>query len=371
MTHSLKHPSDLLRLAHDSSPSARMELISALDSFLRDTASTVYPAALLTDIFTALIVEADPAFRAKLAEKLALSPSVPKEFLRDLAVADLDLAAPVLRYSQSFSDQELVEIVGLTGENHHVAVADRQALNEAVADALVMTGSIAVMETVLKNSGAVLSQKATALATEAARLNAVLQAPLLKRPEIRADQAASLYWCVAQELRREILSRHGVTSGQIEEGFTKLLQDLMAPGRLDPMNDQAMATFANWLYNRRPLNASFMIQILRLRHFRLFIFLIARATGLPPAAVETVINVSGGRTLAVLGHVLGIERAAFVSIFLLSRGARGGDQVVPPGEVHKALATYERLNPSMAGRVFDSWKNNPDMLIRFAERQAV
>ena len=233
-----------------------------------------------------------------------------------------------------------------------------------MADALVTTGDIRVMQLVAENLGAQLTQKAVEVLVDAARFAAPLRDPVMKRPELTMEAANRLYWWVSQDLRRYALKRFGLNAGQIDESLGKTIEAILGYYALEKSNDIMMQQVAEWLAEREVLTVRVLPQVLRLGHFRLFNILLSRLTGLDVPLVDAVVAETGGRWLAVVCRALGIDKAGFVSLFLLARGARAGDQIVHPRELSYALAAYDRLTVNLAKDLLASWKRDPSYLLK-------
>jgi hypothetical protein len=85
-------------------------------------------------------------------------------------------------------------------------------------------------------------------------------------------------------------------------------------------------------------------------------------TNLNLTLIDSIVAETGGRGLAVICRSLGIDKPGFVSIFLLSRGARPGDQIVHPRELSFALSSFDRLSINLAQDLLYSWKQDPSYL---------
>ena len=186
----------------------------------------------------------------------------------------------------------------------------------------------------------------------------------MKRPEMTAEAAARLYWWVSQDLRRYALKRFGLAAGQIDETLGKTIETLLGHYKLEKANDAVMEQIADWLNERQAISTRILPQVLRLGHFRLFNILSEPPCHARCAADRRDLAETGGRGLAVVCRALGIDKAGFVSIFLLSRGARPGDQIVHPRELSYALAAFDRLSINLARDLLRSWRQDPSYLLK-------
>jgi uncharacterized protein (DUF2336 family) len=354
----------MFALAHQHSDGARVELAGMLaDVFLTDESRLSFrEEQLVNELIDQLLQTRNPAVRRALIQKFADTTRMPRRMAMNLAFDDIEVARDVLLNNVMLTDSDLISVVETQSREHAKTVASRQRVSEAVADALIVTGDMEIMQIVAENLGARLTSHAINIMSEAARFSANLREPLIRRPEMTMDSATRLYWCVSQDLRRYMLKRFGLVAGQIEESLAKTIEDLLADHDLEKNNDEVMMQVADWLGQCQAISTGVLPQVLRLGHFRLFNILLSRLTGLDVPVIDLIVAGTGGRALAVLCRALDIDKAGFVSIFLLSRGARPGDQIVHPRELSHALAAFDRLSIKLAQDLLATWQKDPSYL---------
>jgi uncharacterized protein (DUF2336 family) len=99
--------------------------------------------------------EIELAARSQLAKRLARSDKAPVYTINKLAFDDsIDVAGPVLRYSERLSNQALVENARCKSQQHLFAISRRKSIDEPVTDVLVTRGDQAVVNSVAVNAGA-------------------------------------------------------------------------------------------------------------------------------------------------------------------------------------------------------------------------
>lgn len=362
----------LFTLAHDRSEAGRTILVTELvDLFSRDDVDmNSREQMLVNDIVDELVNNAQLSVRQQLAERLAPSTTTPRRLILTLAKDHIDVASPVLRESPILTDSDLVTLVVSQGMDHARAIALRASIGEAVVDALVVTGDITVMQSVAENLGAKISPKAMTALVNAARFAENLCRPVLERPEMTPEKAAQLYWWVAPALRREAVQRFGASVGQTDASLKHTIEELLNRYTLDKYEDSVMDSVADWLVERDMTNVKCLTQILRLGHFRLFSIVLGRIIHLPTALTDIIVTEMGGRSLAVVCRAMLIDKAQFVSLFLLSRGARGGEQIVHPRELNNALLAFDRITPAVSQQLLDTWRQDPSYMLDKARQQA-
>jgi uncharacterized protein (DUF2336 family) len=355
----------MFALAHERTDAAREKLAGMLaDCFITggDSDLNLREEQLVNELIDQLLQSGTPSVRRALVEKFVDLSKMPRRVAMRLACDDIDVAQKILSTNVTLTDGDLVTVVETQSRDHAKAIAIRHRISEAVSDALVVTGDIQILQLVAENLGAQLSPKAVMIIAEAARFTADLRDPVMHRPELTTDMAMNLYWWVSQDLRRYMMKRFGVMPGQIDDALAKTIEVLLEDHALEKNNDAIMGQVADWLNERQALSTSILPQVLRLGHFRLFNILLSRISLLDIATVDLAVSGTGGRALAVMCRALDIDKAGFVSIFLLSRGARPGEQIVHPRELSHALAAYDRLSVRLAQDLLNNWRKDPSYL---------
>ncbi len=357
---------DMVALAHERTEAARIELAGMLADICLGNANelSLREQEQVNELIEVLLRTNSPVLRLHLAERFSDVTKMPHALAADLAKDTIDVAAKVLTDCETLTDTDLISVIEGQSHDHAAAIARRASVNEAVADALVTTGDINVMRIVAENLGAKLSPKAITVVADTARFTATLREPIMKRPEMFADAALRLYWWVSPDLRRYTLKRFNISAGQIDRALAKTVDDLLSYHQLDKSNSDIMEQIANWLQEREAMAPRILPQVLRLGHFRLFNIILSRLTELSLDVIDIIVAESGGRELAVVCRGLGIDKAGFVSIFLLSRGARQDEQVVHPQELSRALAAFDRLTTNLAHDLLNSWKLDPSYILK-------
>lgn len=364
----------LMALARDHKNDSRLQLADLLANlFLANDEVLLSPREedLVNELIDLLLKNTSALVRHTLIKRFAEATRMPRNVALRLSCAPIDVARAILLTNESLTDEDLITVVETQTRDHACAIAGRQNISEAVADALVVTGDLRVMQVVAENFGAKLSPHAMGILAESARLTESLQMPVMNRRELTAKMATSLYWWVSQDLRRIVLGRFGVSAGQLDEALAAAIEEKLEGHLLEKQDDAAMIDVALWLQNRKALNAQTLLQLLRLGHFRLFNISLGLMSKLELHLVDIIVSSVGGRLLAVLCRSIDIDKANFISIFLLSRGARPGEQIVHPSELSSALSAYDNLNKNLAQTIMADWHKDPSYLFSHAEDPAL
>lgn len=137
------------------------------------------------DVMQRMAFTADTLTRARFSERIAKAELAPAELVRRLAREEICVARPVLQYSLSLREGDLVAITTELDQDHLMATAHRRELTRPVTDVLVARGETPVLIAVARNVGAEISPESLA------RLNGLAgeEVDLRRALSIRRDTA--------------------------------------------------------------------------------------------------------------------------------------------------------------------------------------
>lgn len=367
---------DLLDLAHDKSVDGRSRLVQIVGDLFFDGTDVLSEneRALMTDILRQLIHDVEMSVRRELADRLAGEFDAPPELVMALANDTIEVAHNILLNSDVLQDLELIEIIQHQSYEHHLSIAARSKVSEAVSDALVETDNPEVIVTLIENEGAEISDNTLEYLVNQSKTTESYQRPLLERPEFGQNLAKRMYWWVSAALRQHIVANYKVDPTELDQKIESTIKDLLDDqgvsdnvGEIDMGSIQQASELASRLASRNAITPMLLVQTLRKGEVSMFEGMFAQTTGLRAILVRRLIFEPGGEGLAIACKAIGMTKPDFGSLFLLSRSARPGDKSVDPKEVARAMSFFDRLKPEIAKQVVARWKLDPNYL--FAIKQ--
>ncbi|HUN53409.1 MAG TPA: DUF2336 domain-containing protein [Candidatus Sulfotelmatobacter sp.] len=346
--------SDLMALARDRAANSRRRLLENMtDLFLStDARLSERERALMEEIIVKLVHEMEMQVRSELAERLAAADAAPHELIVLLANDAIEIARPVLQRSRLLQDTDLVEIVRQRTQEHRLAVAARDGLSETVSQALIDFGDDQVVETLIANRDAIISRQAIEYLVEESRRVDRFQQPLLQRPDLPADLANRMFWWVSAGLREAILTSHPIDEMLLDE----LLEESAAAVALRPGLQQSDAEkLAVAVTERGAMGERYVLQNLRSGHVLAAIAGLAKMAGADLATVRRVAFDPGGEALAACCKAADLSRSGFAAVFLLTREAQEGGQIIEPGRVEAMMQLYDNLDHRHARATLRLW----------------
>jgi len=143
--------------------------------------------AVFGDVMERMAYATDPITRAIFAERIAKAELAPVGLIRRLAQDEIYIARPVLQYSPSLREGDLVSLSRNAGQEYLRATAHRNNLTKPVTDIIVKRGDLGVLKVIISNTGAEFSTEAMTQLSRAAEIHRGLQQML----NLRRDHSPS------------------------------------------------------------------------------------------------------------------------------------------------------------------------------------
>ncbi len=354
----------LVALAHEKSAESRKALGTSIVARLTDgdtDALSDRERSLMLDIVHKVVVDVEKSVRKRLSESLADIPDAPPALIKLLADDDIEVAYPILTRSPVLNDTDLIEIVRNRALEHQLAIAMRYSVSEDVSAALVTYGHPTIIETLLRNENARLSQATVAYLVEESRRVDTFREPLLRRSELGPDLAKRMFLWVSEALRDFIVDHFALDAATVDDLLDKAAayQDDDTAGKSGPSGAEKLAEA---LEENGKINPRMLVDAMEQGEINLFVSLFGRVTGLGRDLVMRILFDASGEGLAVACKGVGLDQETFRSILDLSRKARPAGAGKNPRPDRSALALFDATAREAAAAALRKWQRQPDYL---------
>ena len=345
-----------------------------------------FERAVTGDLLVEMLRLAAPRERQRVAARLAPLAELPNSLARMLLRDDPAIAGLLLEQCASLSDADLVACARDTGPEHRFLMASRRGLTEVVTETLMSFDEQSVIECLLRNTTARLSQSGVEHIVGLSRQMPVLCGHLLRRPELRPSGAYVMFWWAPADDRKTILQRFAVSREVMQEVVEDVFAMAAEEGWQDPVSRKALQFIERRQRNRSAIEKS---PYDSLEHAvtvaardglnREVAAEIAYLAGIKPLTGAKIMGDVGGEPLAILCKATGMSR---VDLQNLWRSVRR-PETTADGRVHpdwdRVQVTYEMLAVDRAQTVLRYWNwslssaLSPDLLkaIRDGDDQAL
>lgn len=320
-----------------------------------------FERAMTADLLVDMLREAEPSERKKVAQRLAKLSEIPASLVRLLLRDEVDVAEELLVNCASLSDADLLDCARMTHLEHRRLIALRRGVSEVVCDVLLEFGEIVVIETLLRNEAARLSNAGVESIVATTRGDSRITASLLRRPELRPAHAYVLFWWADTETRRIILQRFAVSREVLQDASGDIFPIAAAEGWQDPLTRKALQFIERRQRNRAAIEKSpfdsleAAVAAAQTGLTRETAEEISYLSGLKPMTGAKIFTDPGGEPLAILCKATGLPRQAIRALW---RGLKR-EETDDKGAVHPALervlTTYDSIAVDRAQTVLRYW----------------
>jgi uncharacterized protein (DUF2336 family) len=288
--------------------------------------------------------------RAELAARLAPIPNAPLRVIRALADDDvIDVAGPVLSGSARLSDDDLVRAATQKGQEHLLAISQRQRLSEAVTDVLVQRGDTQVVRSVVDNDGARFSDRGFGILVQRSVDDDVLAERMGRRRDLPRRHFEALLRSASQAAKKRIAATNPGRAAEVEEAVAAVAKRLAAENQ-PPARDYSEAKrTVSALAAARKLDGSAIEAFARDKKLEELIASLSMMTRLPLEQVEKCLLDDGmdADLSLILARAADISWSTTKLLMLLRAQGRG----LSPQDLEDAKVRFEKLQVATAQRV--------------------
>jgi uncharacterized protein (DUF2336 family) len=181
------------------------------------------------EVIGRLADEIEVAARAQLARRIARIDNAPVNIVHKLAFDDsIDVAGPILRESERLEPYALVANVCLKSQSHLLAISKRKTLEESVTDVLVTRGNLEVVNSVVTNTGARLSEFGFLHMVQRAEGDSILAEQLGLRKDIPRQVFQQLIAKASDDVRKRLEVERPAMVEQIHSTMTDVAGTLQS-----------------------------------------------------------------------------------------------------------------------------------------------
>jgi uncharacterized protein (DUF2336 family) len=320
-----------------------------------------FERSMTADLLVEMLREADMAERQRAARRLSSLTQAPSSLARLLLRDDIEVARFLLEDCASLNDCELIDCARRATMDHRRLIARRRDLSEVVSEHLVERGEGPVIEALLRNETARLSNECVELIVAATREQPKLVASLLRRSELRPRHAYVMFWWADPDCRRVILHRFAVSREVLQDAASDVFAVAAEEGWNDALSRKALQFIERRQRNRAAIAKSPFdsldeaVAAAEGGMTREVAEEISYLAGLKPMTGAKIFTDLGGEPLAILCKATGLPRANIVKLWrALRRPAADAEGRMSP-QLERVLTTYDMIAVDRAQTVLRYW----------------
>jgi uncharacterized protein (DUF2336 family) len=360
----------LFQLARDKSSEGRSNLASIIADLFDHQGNSISDRErdLMFNILHGIIHEVEESVRTSLSRRIASFSDAPLELINHLATDEIDVAYPILKKSKVLRDADLIDVIRLRTHEHQLAITLRTDISEDVSDALVEGGDEGVVESLLKNENARISEATMEYLVDQSERIDTYQEPLLHRHDLKEDLAKRMFMWVSAALRHHIIDRYEIDAQVVDDLLEQVATEeaeRAATARQEARRSSAKLTAA--LRDEGMVTAEMLVAALTDGEVPLFLALFTEITGLTEFLAARMVFEEGGEGLAIACRAVGIPEPQFAKIFAMSRRSKPHVAKALKRDLPKVLDLYRKMTQEAAAAVLHRWQRGSDYLAAIRE----
>ena len=349
---------ELINLAKEPSSEKRRELLREVTDlfFLSPQSHNAREEALFDGVMEQLAGEMEAEVRAELAERLADQTRAPPTILRRLAHDDISIAGPILRRSTLLTEDDLVSVVTVKGQQHLRVVSGREDLTTKVSDIIVERGDDDTLGVLIRNDFAPLSRKASETIVDRATQNPALHEAVVERRSLPVDLLNEMYFIVEARLRETILTRNAnLDPATLQQALDSGRKRLAARDGALPADFAEAENHIRQLKAQGKINPSTLVSFLRFGEKTRFLVALAEMADLDFHTARRIVDNKQIDALAIACKAAGFDRTLFLTFTVLVLDNGEG-----MGKAQEYGQLYTDLAEETAKRTLRFWRVRRD-----------
>jgi len=340
----------LYKLAGDKAPEARRELCEIVADLLASS-HKASEKELIADILISMVKQAEDDLKSAIAERLAVIEEAPLRLVLRLTDEKIEIAAPLLRFSKSLNDMDLLYIIQTHDAPYWQAIASRDNLPAQVSDRLADTRESLTARILASNQSIVLSAHSQSVLAEMAIADERIAKPLLQRHELPQEIVRRLYEYVSDDLKSAITTRYGEMSVAVRETIDDVIAEFSATPETGFKPSAAMLQAAEAFAQKGLLTPQLMLKTLKRGQIASFVAQCSKFAGLPVSVMLSIIRQPQGQGLVLIAKANDISRDDFISMFVLCKRLAQADRGFDHRDLNQAITYYDRIRKEVAIRL--------------------
>ena len=303
---------------------------------------------LFDQVLSRLSDEIEARARVELAERLAHIPNAPINVVKELASDDvIEVATPVLTHSARLDDQTLIGIAQTKGQQHLLAISQRESISEPITDVLVTRGNQQVLRSVAQNTGARFSDTGFDVLVKRAKDDDALATQVGMRKDIPKKHMAQLISKASDNVRRKLAAANPVAAAEINRALAEIAARLKAEAAGPARDFTAAKAVVAEMQNTGKLSENEIRVFAQSGKLEETIVALSVLCGIPIESVENIFCNDKFDMCLVLARAAGMSWLATKLLLLLQANGTG----ISDQDLAGAKDNFEKLQQATAQRV--------------------
>lgn len=330
--------------------------------------------AFAADILIRTMQSAETPIRAEVSHRLAGISDIPRHLLRWLILDDIEVAEPLLHARIGYDESLLMEAAECSYK-HRWLIKHRDDITSAIADVLVRHSETDILRHLLGNHDIRLSEQSMESLIERSRTDASLRDLLLRRLELRIDQAFIMYWWMDTAQRKHLLKRFMTDRSVIQEAmhelfvvtFTSETPDLLVKSSLKLIDRRHRPRGRNGEMVTMDIVQT-TLTAARCQPTHEFTHAVGLLAGISQETSQRALFDASGESFAILCKSIGLSRGAFREIISDNRFAEPDSVAILTEEkIEDLVGVFDSISRDFSRTILRYWDWKSDVLAATGE----
>ncbi len=325
-------PEDVDRLLHDSSADSRIGVLEKISHQYDKKQFQQREFLIAEEIFRILMKDTEQRVREILSQHVKDNPDIPRDVILHLAQDVEKVAISVLESSVVLSDADLIQIIQTSREmNKLLAISRRDRVSERVSQALVETHYPQVVESLLKNEGATISDESFEAIIKECSYEENVTAALVERGGLPLFIVEKLIHHVSDSIAEALKQQYDLSEEDIRQHAEGTREALSLTLLKDVRDDDAIVAMVIQMREQGRLTPSVVLQGLCRGYLRFFEIALAELADIPVANARTLISDRGELGFKALYEKTQLPESTFEAVRLVLDAIRNtaGENIEP------------------------------------------
>jgi uncharacterized protein (DUF2336 family) len=315
--------SDVRRLLEDKSADSRAEISSKIAGSYSNESLSPNDCQIAEQIFRLLLNDTEVKVRASLANSLKESTLIPRDIVMSMAHDISEVSLPILEFSQVLSDSDLLDIIHSTQENaQYMAISRRSKVSEEVSDSLVNKGDDNVVESLLNNKGALISENGFTNIINIHKENPALMEAVTARAHLPISTVEKLVNVVSSSIADSLKQKYKLPSEHIQKEVEKNRESETLYLLRSARSHEEVSKLIAHLRDANRLTPSIILSALCQGNFDFFESSLAALSNIQVENARTLIADRGELGFRAIYNKSGLPDAMFPAVKLLLKIVR-------------------------------------------------
>jgi uncharacterized protein (DUF2336 family) len=309
------------------------------------------------EVIGRLSEEIELAARSELAKRLARCDHAPIYMINKLAFDDsIDVASPVLRYSERLEVPALVANARSKSQGHLLAISLRKSIAEPVTDVLVARGDRQVVNSVTLNAGARFSESGFLHLIRRAENDSIIAEHLGQRRDIPRHLFQQLIAKASADVKRKLEGERAEAESRIQSAVTDVtgaLHSMFGPASKSYFN--AKRTVGTQ-YQRGELNEARVLEYAQTRKLDEAIVALSLLCSLPVDVVERALLAANKEELLILAKALNLSWNTTMALAFLG----AAEHRIPAKDLFEMEKAFAQLDVATSKKVLKTYHSRKE-----------